>query len=148
MAVLSFRPTFNPFHDLLDLQRELDRFLGKPLGSDFGLSGGGVFPPVNVFADKDGVVIRAEVPGVDPNGIEISMEGRTLTICGERRRENGKPGSYHRRERSYGKFSRSVTLPEDLDRDKANAECKHGLLTIRIPKAEAAKPKLLKVGAA
>lgn len=148
MAVLSLRSAFDPFQDLLDLQKELDRFLGKPFhGYDFGLSGGGVFPPINVFADKDGIVIRAEVPGVDPKALEISIEGRTLTVSGERKRDET-AGSFHRRERSFGKFSRSVTLPEDVDCDRAAAECKNGLLTIRIPRSEAAKPRLLKVESA
>jgi HSP20 family protein len=149
MARFSFRSGFDPFRGLMELQQELDRFVGKPSwGFDVGLSGRGVFPLVNVFADKEGVVVRAEVPGVEPGAIDISVEGRTLTISGERRRGEEENGSFHRRERSYGKFARSIALPDGLDRDRASAECKNGVLTVRIPKAEAARPKVLKVQAA
>jgi HSP20 family protein len=105
-----------------------------------------VFPPVNVFEDRDGIVIRAEVPGFAPDQIDLSVEPRTLVLKG--RRDADQPegqGSFHRRERQHGSFARSLSLPKGLDADKATAECSHGLLTIRIPKAEAAKPKAIQI---
>lgn len=143
MTVLSFR---EPVESLLNLQRELDAFLRRPLGVEF--DGFGVFPPTNVFRDKDGVVIRAEVPGIVPDRINVSVERNTLTITGERARDTEAKGSFHRRERRFGKFSRSLRLPPDLEGEKASAECRDGVLTVRIPKREEAKPKQVQIKAA
>jgi HSP20 family protein len=131
---------------LLNLQRELDAFLRRPLGVDFGDFG--VFPPTNIFRDKDGIVVRSEVPGLAPDAINISVERNTLTISGERRPETPAKGSFHRRERQFGKFSRSLRLPVDLEGEKASAEFRDGVLTIRIPKREEAKPKQVLIKAA
>jgi HSP20 family protein len=107
-----------------------------------------VFPPINVFNDQDGLVVRAEVPGVAPDAISVNLERQTLTITGERQLENGSKGSFHRRERRFGKFARSIQLPMDLDTDKASAQCRDGVLTIRIPKRAEAKAKQVTVLAA
>jgi HSP20 family protein len=144
MALFSFS---DPVQGLLSLQHELDRFFHKPQGYDLGPSGVGVFPPINVFGDGDGIVVRAEVPGVEPSAIDVQIENRTLTISGERREPARNKGSYHRRERRYGKFSRSLQLPDRLDSEQATAECRHGLLTVRIPQRAEAKPRQVKVEA-
>ena len=109
------------------------------------LSGASVFPSLNIFDDQEGMVVRAEVPGIPADKINVSVEPRRLTISGERPTAKREKGSYHRRERRYGEFARSVQLPEDLDTDKANAECRNGLLTVRIPKAASAKPRQISV---
>jgi HSP20 family protein len=134
----------NPFGSVLELQRELERSLSAPF---LNLEGGAhAFPPVNVFADGDSIVIRAEVPGFKPEQIGLTVERDCLILTGERQPDNHtKPGSYHRRERTFGSFSRSIQLPKDCDSEKAHAECRNGLLTIRIPKAEAAKPRQITV---
>ena len=134
----------NPFEGLLALQRDLERAFGAPR---FGLQGANsVFPPVNVFNDADGIVIRAEVPGFEPEQIDVSVESHTLVIKGERLAEkHAKPGSYHRLERQYGRFARSIALPRNLNTSAVTAECRNGLLTIRIPKTEEAKPKQIPV---
>lgn len=134
----------DPVQGLLELQRELDRFTGKP-GLFGGPSGGGVFPPINVFSDAEGIVVRAEVPGVDPNALNVALERRTLTISGERTEPAHEKGAYHRRERAFGKFSRSLQLPEEFDSEHAAAECRHGMLTVRIPKRAEARPRQVKV---
>ena len=132
-----------PFDGLLQLQRDLERALGASM---FGFEGTrSVFPPLNIFAEPDGVIIRAEVPGFKAEHLEISVEPQALMLTGKRSADDTPPGSYHRRERQHGSFSRSVTLPKDLDTTKATAECRNGLLTIRIPKAEGAKPKQIPV---
>lgn len=131
--------------DLLNLQRELDAFLRRPLGVDFGTFG--VFPPINVFSDKDGLVVRAEVPGVAPDAINVSVERNTLTITGERQRDADVQGSFHRRERRFGKFSRSLRLPQDLEGENTTAVCRDGVLTIRVPKRAEAKPKQVQIKA-
>jgi HSP20 family protein len=148
MALLRFSPTRDPFDALLTLQRELERVFERPLEFDFGLSGRGVFPPVNVFNDKEGYVVRVEVPGVTPDSVNIESHGRTLTISGKRETSAPASSSFHRRERKSGEFSRSLQLPADLDLGRSEASYKHGMLTIRIPKKEEAKPRQITVKAA
>jgi len=132
----------DPFGGLVALQAELDKWLNSPRSGLFtGVSGAGVYPPLNVFRDKDELVVRAELPGVKPDAINVSVERRRLTIEGERTPERPR-GAFHRRERVFGKFSRTVNLPEDLDVDK------DGVLTLRIPPAAAAKPRQITVQAA
>lgn len=143
MALLRFGTDF----PILTLQRELERFLRNPAFS-LGLSGQGAYPPVNVFDNGDGVTIVAEAPGLEPGKIEINGQGRTLNIRSERKlQEAGESVGYHRRERQAGKFSRSIQLPEDLDLQKATAKYENGLLIIRVPKSEAAKPRQITVQA-
>lgn len=143
MALLRFGSDF----PIPALQTELDRFLRNPAIS-LGLSGQGAYPPINVFEGADGTVIVAEVPGLDPDKIQIGSQGRTLTLGGERkRREADKATGYHRRERLFGAFSRSIQLPEDLDLHQATAKYENGLLIVRVPKGEAAKPRQITVQA-
>ena len=138
---------FDPFSNLLALQQELERFIRNP-SFDLGPSGYGAYPPINVFEDQDGTVIIAEMPGLAPGTFEISGQGRTLTLRGERKREEGmNPSGYHRRERRFGEFSRSIQLSNDLDMSKAAAKYESGVLILKIPKAEAAKPRQIMVNA-
>lgn len=148
MALYRFSSGLDPVSGLLALQRELDRVFDKPYGIDLGPSGRGVFPPVNVFADRDGYVVKLEVPGIDPGNVNIEAEGRTLTVSGKREDTPPKEGSFHRRERGTGQFSRSLQLPADLDVTRAEASYKHGNLTVRIPKKEDAKPRQISIKAA
>jgi HSP20 family protein len=132
--------------DLLTLQRELEHFFRRPNTFDFAAASG-VFPAINAFSDREGIVVRAEVPGVKPESVQVDIEGRRLTVSGERTPPDT-TSSFHRRERRFGKFSRTVQLPNDLDADKASATVKDGLLTIRIPKREEVKPRQVTVKAA
>ncbi len=148
MAFFRFSPSFDPANALLNLQRELDRVFDNPLGSDFGLSGRGVYPPVNVFSNKDGYVVKIEVPGMASEKLHIEAHGRTLAISGKREAAAPQGGSFHRHERSSGEFSRSLQLPADLDLTRAEAAYTQGMLTIRIPKKEEAKPRQITIKAA
>ncbi len=148
MARFRVASGFDPVGGLLSLQRELERVFDKPFGIDLGPSGRGVFPPVNVFADKDGYVVKLEVPGVAPDDVNIEAEGRTLTVSGKREVQPPREGSFHRRERGTGEFSRSFQLPADVDVTRADAGYKHGILTVRIPKKEEAKPRQITIKAA
>jgi HSP20 family protein len=146
MALIRF-DAFDPFSNLLSLQQELERFTRNPAFS-LGPSGYGAYPPINVFEDQDGTVIIAELPGLDPAKIEIAGQGRTLTLRGERKREEGpNPSGYHRRERPVGEFSRSIQLSSELDMSKAAAKYESGVLMLKVPKAEAAKPRQITVNA-
>jgi HSP20 family protein len=145
MALFRFSPQLDPINALLGLQQELERAVDNPSRLDLGLSGRGVFPPVNVFSDPEGHVVRLEVPGLSPDHLNIESHGRTLTISGTRESVAPAGGSFHRRERSSGQFSRSLQLPTDLDLGRVEASYKQGMLTIRIPKKEEAKPRHIPV---
>ena len=147
MALIRF-DAFDPFSNLLTLQQELERFTRNPAFS-LGPSGYGAYPPINVFEGQEGTVIIAELPGLDPAKLEVSGQGRTLTLHGDRKREEGlNPAGYHRRERPFGEFSRSIQLSSDLDMAKAAAKYEHGVLTLKVPKLEAAKPRQITVNVA
>jgi HSP20 family protein len=146
MALVSFQGR-NPLDGLLQLQAGLERLLRNPsLGLNLGPSGADVFPPVNLFVDRDGgLVVRAEVPGVKPDEIALTVEPRRLTIAGERARRVDEKGSDHRRERRFGRFSRTVQIPEELDPATATAEVRHGVLTVRVAKRADARARQIKV---
>src|SRR5579863_6499540 len=148
MALLRFSPDLGPVSNLLTLQTELERFLRNP-AYGLGVSSAGGFPPVNIFDAGDGIAVIAEIPGIDPNSINVSGQGHTLTITGERRRETSTDTTgYHRRERAFGEFSRSIQLPEQLDLDKAAASYDAGVLTVKVSKAAAARPRQIAVNPA
>ncbi len=136
-----------PFDSLSQLQAELDRFFGKPL-VNFGLSGASVYPLVNVFTDANGLVVRAEVPGIPADKLSLQVESGQLTISGERPAPAAEAGSVHRRERQFGRFSRTLQLPPDVDPGQVTAECRNGVLTVRLAKHAAAKPRQISVRAA
>lgn len=105
-----------------------------------------VFPAVNITEDKGKYYVRAELPGISPEDIDLQVEGRNLTIAGERKiQSEGENVKYHRREREAGRFSRVISLPGDLDAEKVDAETVNGVLTVAIAKSEASKPKQITV---
>jgi HSP20 family protein len=146
MALLRFSPERDPINALLSLQHAFDRAFEKPQGFDMSLSGRGVFPPANILKDTEGShIVRCEIPGVSPEDIHIDSQDRTLILSGKREPATPADGSFHRRERGSGQFSRSFQFPADLALDKAEASYKQGMLTIRIPKREEAKPRQITV---
>lgn len=148
MTLFRFNPSLDPVSGLLTLQRELERALQNPAALDLGVSDRGLFPAVNIFSDRDGYVIRLEVPGVAPEKLSVETQGQTLTISGSRHSAAPEGAGFHRREREAGTFSRALHLPDALDPSRAEASCTHGILTIRIPKHEEAKPRQIAVKAA
>jgi HSP20 family protein len=118
-----------------------ERFYGEP-GEQFA----GVFPLINVTEDKDNYYIRAELPGIKAEELELSVTGETLSISGERKLPSeGETVKYHRREREGGKFNRIFTLPGLIDTDRVEAKSRYGILTVILPKSEKAKPKQISV---
>ena len=106
----------------------------------------GVFPLTNLTEDKDKYYIRAELPGVKGDELDIQVTGKNLAISGERKIATAEEGArYHRREREAGTFSRMIGLPGEVDTDKVEANLENGILTIAISKAEIAKPKQISV---
>ena len=138
----------DPIADLLRLQDQLAGLIGASPERFLGGWSGGVYPPLNVFRSREGAVVRAELPGVRPEDVSVTIEGRHLTVSGERRPPASEKRGFHRRERAWGKFSRSVHLPEDLDLGKVEAQYRNGGLTMRVPVGEAAKPRQIDVKAA
>ncbi|MBI4718610.1 MAG: Hsp20/alpha crystallin family protein [Planctomycetes bacterium] len=105
----------------------------------------GTFPQVNVWEDSDSLVAEAEIPGLTMQNVEVFVLGDELTIQGKRGETSGEGVTYHRRERGLGEFSRVLRLPVAIDADKVSAELRDGVLTIRLPKAQAALPRKIQV---
>jgi HSP20 family protein len=145
-------PTFpnwpTGFGELDDMRRGMERLFGS-LGESFGLPTAGVYPALNVSEDPDAIYVRAEMPGVKADDIDITMENDTLTIAGERAPavEDDKRVSYHRREREWGKFRRSLDLPVHVDAEHIAANYRSGILTVKLPKAPDARPRRIAVQA-
>lgn len=147
MAMFRWGQALDPFSGLRWLQRELDRFSDLPrVLAETRRVGGGVFPPVNIHTGDDDIVVQAEVPGVGKGDLDLSITGETLTIRGL------KPPSaqedrvrFQRRERGSGEFSRTIILPDRVDPERIEAHLADGVLRVRLPKSEAAKPKRIEV---
>ncbi|MFO7665606.1 MAG: Hsp20/alpha crystallin family protein [Desulfobacterales bacterium] len=134
------------FSELDRLRQDMDRFMEGSGGRYFKLPTAGVFPLINLTDDKDGYFVRAELPGLKADELNISATGNTISISGERKIvSEGEDVRYYRREREAGSFNRIISLPGDVDSDKVEATLKDGILTVRIPKAEKAKPKQITV---
>jgi HSP20 family protein len=101
--------------------------------------------PLDIYQTEDSVVVKASVPGIKPEDMEVTLEGNTLTLKGETKTEEVKEEGILLREHRYGSFFRSVTLPTGLDTDKAEASYENGVLILSIPKREEVKPKSIKV---
>lgn len=129
---------------LMSLQQALDSFrTSKWL--DAGLSGGGAYPPINVFRKGEDFMLIAEVPGVRKEDIEVQVKGRTVRIAGAKSVDYRKDSAVHRRERLAGRFDRAVSLPIEIDPERVQAECRDGVLALLLSRAEQDKPKSIKV---
>lgn len=138
-----------PSGELERLKRQMELLSEGVLGGAYAGPSAGVFPLMNVTEDKENYYVRAELPGIKSDELEISATGDTLSISGERKISEEKGDvKYHRREREAGKFSRIVNLPAQINTAKVEAKCADGLLTITMPKAETAKQKQIIVKAA
>jgi HSP20 family protein len=126
------------------LQREMNRLFDA--SSKGRVYNSPSYPAINIWTNEDGQVISAEMPGVRPDDIDIDVTGDALSISGERKPDEvAREAHYHRRERSYGLFSRTVQLPFMVDTNKVEASFKNGVLTINLPRAEADKPKKIAI---
>jgi len=131
----------DPLREMQRVQREMNSIfsgLGQSLTQEV--------PPVNVWVGESDAVVTAELPGVDPGKVDISVVGDTLTISGSREAATLKgEESYHRQERNYGRFSRSLQLPFHVEAGKVEAKYDRGILRITLPRAEADKPRKISV---
>lgn len=127
--------------DLDQLQREVNRLMGGDLRA-----GMGSYPALNIWTDDDSLMVTAEMPGVSPEDLELTVDGETLTIQGSRTAPAEDEGvRYHRRERTHGRFSRTVNIPFRADAEKVEAHFRNGVLRIEVPRAEVDKPRTIQV---
>jgi HSP20 family protein len=136
------------FGRLTDLRDEIDRLFEAPLAGFARTSQllSGWTPAVDLYEDKDNVYVKAEMPGMKRQDVDVSLHDGTLSISGERKGESKHEGAeVYRAERFFGRFQRTVTLPSPVAEDKVKAEYKDGILSITLPKTEEAKPKRIDV---
>ena len=149
---------WDPFRELDHLRREVERMF-----QDFGVnlpSGGkrtpaflpgqgarGMYPLLNIADDENNIYVEALAPGVDPQSFDVAVQENTLRISGEKQALSTdiEPDAYHRHERSAGRFTRTIGLPVEVNTENMEAQYKDGVLLIRLPKAESAKPRQIQV---
>jgi len=132
---------WDPFAEIARIQDQFARWAGKeaPFGGTFS-------PPIDIYDDKDAIVVKAEMPGMKLEDIKLTVDDNVLTVSGERKLERAdKQEGYHRIERAYGSFSRSFTLPNTVDSEHVEADLTDGVLTVRVPKKAAPEPKRIEV---
>jgi HSP20 family protein len=136
----------NPFGEMLSLRQAMDRLFEDSFVRRDSVADGNHQLPLDIRASGDEVVVEAALPGVKPDDVQISVLGDTLTISASHRDEqSGDDEGYTYREIRRGSFSRTVTLPSNLRTDSATASFDNGLLTLRIPKAEEARPRQIPI---
>ncbi|QLH39843.1 MAG: Hsp20/alpha crystallin family protein [Defluviicoccus sp.] len=130
-----------PLATLRRIQDEINRAFG-----DQRFTPSAEFPPINIWRSTDGVVVTAEIPGIALETVDLTVHQNTLTLKGRREPDVKEPDvSYHRRERTYGPFSRSIALPFAVDSEKVRASAQNGILTIELPRPETDKPRKIKI---
>lgn len=137
--------TRSPFAELEGMRRQMER-LYQGFTSPFVRPAAGVFPLINLTETKESYIVRAELPGVRTEELDIQATANSLSLAGERKIPDEDRGTrYHRRERESGRFSRVLSLPGEINPDKVEANLVNGILTIVVPKAKAAKPRQVSV---
>jgi HSP20 family protein len=140
---------YDPFRDLRSLQDEVNRLFSTNLTRSFGDEGiarGAWNPSVDIFENKDQIVLEAELPGMNREDFELTIENNVITLRGERRFEKkDENDNYHRVERSYGSFTRSFTLPQTVTAESAMAEYRNGVLRVTLPKREEIKARRIEI---
>lgn len=142
---------WDPFREAVSLREAMNALLQDSFVRPGGVPApSGYAPlPLDVCETEQAFVVKAALPGIKPDDVQITVHGDTLTIRGESKAEEEKKGEHwHLRERRLGTFQRSVSLATPVDSDKAEAQFEHGVLTLTLPKAESAKPRQIRIGAA
>lgn len=138
---------WDPFRDFVTFQHRVNHLFGDDLSSSLEADGlTGWAPPVDIVEEEDRLVLRAELPGVDKNDIDIHVENGTFTLRGEKKQEKGiESKNAFRAERFYGTFSRSFVLPKTIDPEAIAASYRDGVLEVVLPKAKEARPRRIEV---
>ena len=134
----------DPFETLFNLQRALEGRLASDWLQDRTASQG-PFPPINVFQQGDDVLAIIELPGVDKDSLQVQAKENTIRIAGKKAISYPEGVSVHRRERTFGEFDRTLSLPVQLDPDRIKAEYRDGILAIHLPRSERDKPRTIKI---
>lgn len=135
----------SPLETLLGLQRALDETMrGNGLGMDTTTSRG-AFPPVNIFQQSDNYVVVTEIPGIRREDLDVQVKQNKVRLSGKKTIGYGENVSLHRRERDYGTFDRTITVPFEIDADKVRAEYRNGILALWVPRSEADKPRSISI---
>lgn len=140
---------WDPFREAVSLNDAMNALLRESFIRPSSVPGqqGPSLLPLDISEDENQFVVRASLPGVKPEDVQITVHGDTLTIQGESRAEEEKKGQrWHLRERRVGQFQRSLSLATPVDSEKAQATFEHGVLTLTLPKSEQAKPRQIKIG--
>jgi len=136
----------SPFEELFRMRQQMDRLFDDFSGVPSETANAGVYPAVNVSEDQDNYYVRAELPGMKADEIDVQATGNSLSISGERKIQAEKENArYHRREREAGKFSRMIGLPDAIESNQIQAKLENGILTISLPKSEITKPRQIAV---
>jgi HSP20 family protein len=142
MSALDWQRRWDPFRDF---QREVGRLFESLEPAQHWRVARGV-PPINLYDSGDGYILTALLPGIGPEELDLSITGETLTIRGDRKRAEGvSEESYRRQERQFGRWTRTITLPDRVNSANVSATFAHGVLTVTLPKAEEAKPRQISV---
>jgi len=138
---------FEPLREMVTLREAMDRLFDDAFTRPYGTDSLGA-PAIDLYQTDEEVVLLASLPGLKADNVQISVTGELLTLKGEfKEKQEMKEKAYHLRERRYGSFERTVSLPTEVVADKARAEFEDGILTIRLPKAEEVKPRMITVKA-
>jgi HSP20 family protein len=141
-------PITRRVRELSRLPERWDDLFGRvlaPFDSEL-FGGGGWCPSLDIAEEGDSVIVKAELPGMTAGDVELSVDRNMLTISGEKKDESEqKDSNYYHVERRYGKFQRTISLPNEVDRDRIEAKMDNGVLTVTLPKSEEAKPKRIQV---
>lgn len=139
---------WEPMREMMSLREAMDRLFDDAFTRPLSFSGVSGVPAIDMYQTNDDVVVKATLPGLKPEDVDITVTGETLTLRGEFKRENEqKESNYHIRESRLGSFERSILLPTDVKADKAKADFENGVLTISMPIAEEVKPKSIMIKA-
>jgi len=139
---------WEPVREMITLREAMDRLFDDAFTRPISSSGGSVIPAIDLFQNDDEVVVKAALPGLKADDVQISITADVLTLRGEFEQENEqKKATYHIREQRFGSFERTIMLPTDVQSDKAKADFENGVLTVTLPKAETVKPRTISIKA-
>ncbi len=139
--------SMRPFEELNRMRKQMDRIMDSLMDAKAQGLQSGVFPAINLTEDDNHFYLRAELPGIKADDLDIQATGRNITIVGERKLDTEDAAAkYHRREREGGRFSRAVAMPKEIDADRVEARMQNGVLTLKVPKSESAKPRRIAIG--
>ena len=139
---------WEPVREMMTLREAMDRLFDDAFTRPISLSAGSVVPAIDLYQNDDEVVVKAALPGLKADDVQISITADVLTLRGEFKQETEKKETtYHIREQRFGSFERTIMLPTDVQSDKAKADFENGVLTVTLPKAETVKPRTINIKA-